>query len=169
MHFNQSHLWVLRRMQTTVQHQIMEIIQQLFQLSSGSCYYRRQNLLLPGRSSSSLFNLHHLGLLCDLLWSDPDNDLNGWGENDAGISFRFGVNIVNEFLNRHNMDLICRAHKIIHSSNKQANEQDDENLKLNCQARSVSDNMINPSMPKMDGSQKCVSWADMNDSASPKE
>ena len=25
------------------------------------------------------------GLLCDLLWSDPDVDVLGWGENDRGV------------------------------------------------------------------------------------
>ncbi|KAI1719647.1 calcineurin-like phosphoesterase domain-containing protein [Ditylenchus destructor] len=30
------------------------------------------------------------GLLCDLLWSDPDKDVRGWGENDRGVSFTFG-------------------------------------------------------------------------------
>ena len=30
------------------------------------------------------------GLLCDLLWSDPDKDQKGWGENDRGVSFTFG-------------------------------------------------------------------------------
>ena len=27
------------------------------------------------------------GLLCDLLWSDPDKDVQGWGENDRGVSY----------------------------------------------------------------------------------
>ena len=27
------------------------------------------------------------GLLCDLLWSDPDKDVQGWGENDRGVIF----------------------------------------------------------------------------------
>ena len=30
------------------------------------------------------------GLLCDLLWADPDKDVQGWGENDRGVSFTFG-------------------------------------------------------------------------------
>ena len=25
------------------------------------------------------------GLICDLLWSDPDPDVTGWGENDRGV------------------------------------------------------------------------------------
>ncbi|THD24753.1 Serine/threonine-protein phosphatase [Fasciola hepatica] len=25
------------------------------------------------------------GLLCDLLWSDPDKDVTGWAENDRGV------------------------------------------------------------------------------------
>ncbi|KAG1415853.1 hypothetical protein G6F57_023795 [Rhizopus arrhizus] len=29
------------------------------------------------------------GLLCDLLWSDPDKDIVGWSENDRGVSFTF--------------------------------------------------------------------------------
>lgn len=33
------------------------------------------------------------GLLCDLLWSDPDKDTMGWGENDRGVSFTFGAEV----------------------------------------------------------------------------
>lgn len=53
-----------------------------------------------------------LGLLCDLLWSDPDKDVQGWGENDRGVSFTFGSDVVSKFLNRHDLDLICRAHQV---------------------------------------------------------
>jgi Calcineurin-like phosphoesterase len=52
------------------------------------------------------------GLLCDLLWSDPDRDIVGWGENDRGVSFTFGEDIVVQFLRRHDLDLICRAHQV---------------------------------------------------------
>ena len=52
------------------------------------------------------------GLLCDLLWSDPDKDVNGWGENDRGVSFTFGADVVSKFLHRHDLDLICRAHQV---------------------------------------------------------
>lgn len=36
------------------------------------------------------------GLLCDLLWSDPDKDTMGWGENDRGVSFTFGAEVNNK-------------------------------------------------------------------------
>lgn len=52
------------------------------------------------------------GLLCDLLWSDPDKDTMGWGENDRGVSFTFGAEIVAKFLHKHDFDLICRAHQV---------------------------------------------------------
>lgn len=51
------------------------------------------------------------GLLCDLLWSDPDKETMGWGENDRGVSFTFGAEVVAKFLHKHDLDLICRAHQ----------------------------------------------------------
>jgi serine/threonine-protein phosphatase PP1 catalytic subunit len=53
------------------------------------------------------------GLLCDLLWSDPDKDTHGWGENDRGVSYTFGSDIVTKFLQRFDLDLICRAHQVV--------------------------------------------------------
>lgn len=53
------------------------------------------------------------GLLCDLLWADPDRDVKGWGENDRGVSFTFGADKVVEFLKKHDLDLICRAHQVL--------------------------------------------------------
>ncbi len=53
------------------------------------------------------------GLLCDLLWSDPEKDVQGWGENDRGVSFTFGPEIVGGFNKKHDIDLICRAHQVV--------------------------------------------------------
>jgi serine/threonine-protein phosphatase PP1 catalytic subunit len=53
------------------------------------------------------------GLLCDLLWADPDKDAAGWGENDRGVSYTFGHDAVSEFLAKHDLDLICRAHQVV--------------------------------------------------------
>lgn len=53
------------------------------------------------------------GLLCDLLWSDPDKDVTDWGDNDRGVSFTFGEDIVRKFTNKNEIDLICRAHQVV--------------------------------------------------------
>ena len=53
------------------------------------------------------------GLICDLLWSDPNADVHGWGENDRGVSYTFGEDIVDKFLRKHDFDLICRAHQVV--------------------------------------------------------
>ena len=53
------------------------------------------------------------GLLCDLLWSDPDKEVTDWGDNDRGVSFTFGEDIVRKFANKNEIDLICRAHQVV--------------------------------------------------------
>ncbi|KAK8682194.1 hypothetical protein V6N13_054588 [Hibiscus sabdariffa] len=53
------------------------------------------------------------GLLCDLLWSDPIKDIQGWGHNDRGVSYIFGADRVIDCLKRLDLDLICRAHQVV--------------------------------------------------------
>jgi len=50
------------------------------------------------------------GLMCDLLWADPDPDISGVEDNERGVSIIFGKEFLNKFLKDHNLDLICRAH-----------------------------------------------------------
>jgi len=53
------------------------------------------------------------GLLCDLLWSDPKENQNGYTANiDRQISFCFGTDVVNNFRERFDIDIICRAHQV---------------------------------------------------------
>lgn len=53
------------------------------------------------------------GLVCDLLWSDPDPEVKGWAENDRGLSYTFGSDVVERFLKDQDLDLICRAHQVV--------------------------------------------------------
>ncbi|EAS06524.2 serine/threonine-protein phosphatase PP1 (macronuclear) [Tetrahymena thermophila SB210] len=53
------------------------------------------------------------GLLCDLLWSDPEKDILGWGDNERGVSYIFGPDEVSKFLKKQDLDLICRAHQVV--------------------------------------------------------
>ena len=51
-----------------------------------------------------------VGLICDLLWSDPEKDISGWADNERGVSYIFGPDVIANFLKKNDMDLICRAH-----------------------------------------------------------
>ncbi|KZV77657.1 Metallo-dependent phosphatase [Peniophora sp. CONT] len=53
------------------------------------------------------------GLLNDLLWSDPSDTAIDWEDNERGVSYCFGKAVINEFLVRYDMDLICRAHMVV--------------------------------------------------------
>ena len=82
-------------------------------------------LLMHGGLSPELNNINQLkniirptdvpeeGLLCDLLWSDPESNDKGWGENDRGVSFTFNEKVVENFLNKNELDLLCRAHQVV--------------------------------------------------------
>ena len=53
------------------------------------------------------------GLLCDILWSDPDPTCDGWGQNDRGVSVVFSQSVLKKFLEKNDLDLICRAHQVV--------------------------------------------------------
>jgi serine/threonine-protein phosphatase PP1 catalytic subunit len=53
------------------------------------------------------------GLLCDLLWADPEVAIPGWGYNARGVSYTFGHDVIAEFLELNNLELICRAHQVV--------------------------------------------------------
>ena len=55
----------------------------------------------------------HEGPMCDLLWSDPDDDCSGWGDVPKGVSYTFGPSVVGKFLSHTGLDLICRAHQVV--------------------------------------------------------
>ena len=79
---------------------------------------------MHGGISPELFSLEQLkkiarptdipdqGLLCDLVWSDPDKDVKGWGPNDRGISVTFSQSVIEKFLSSQDLELICRAHQV---------------------------------------------------------
>ena len=53
------------------------------------------------------------GLLCDILWSDPDENASGWGANDRGVSVTFNETVLKNFLEKNELDLLCRAHQVV--------------------------------------------------------
>lgn len=56
----------------------------------------------------------NVGLICDLLWSDPKRSQNElWCQNERGISYTFSEEVVTDFVEKFNLDLICRAHQVM--------------------------------------------------------
>ncbi|KAL4864025.1 Serine/threonine-protein phosphatase PP1 isozyme 5 [Aspergillus spectabilis] len=53
------------------------------------------------------------GLLNDLLWSDPGDMEDDWEPNERGVSYCFNKNVIMHFLQRHDFDLVCRAHMVV--------------------------------------------------------
>ena len=82
-------------------------------------------IFMHGGLSPSLKNLSQLneiirptdvpdeGLLCDLVWSDPESNLKGWEINNRGVSFTFNEKIVDNFLTIHNLEVLVRAHQVV--------------------------------------------------------
>jgi diadenosine tetraphosphatase ApaH/serine/threonine PP2A family protein phosphatase len=46
------------------------------------------------------------------MWSDPDQEISGWAESERGVSYIFGADVIRHFLQKHNLDLIVRAHQV---------------------------------------------------------
>ena len=82
-------------------------------------------LLVHGGLSPDLITLDQLsklkrptdvpetGLLCDILWSDPESNQKSWNDNDRGVSYTFNEKVLTKFLDTNNLDLLCRAHQVV--------------------------------------------------------
>ena len=51
------------------------------------------------------------GLLCDLLWADPEeNQYQDYQDSERGVSYTFNENVVQNFTKKLDIDLIARGH-----------------------------------------------------------
>jgi serine/threonine-protein phosphatase 4 catalytic subunit len=55
----------------------------------------------------------HDGAMCDLLWSDPEDGIEGWSLSPRGAGYLFAANVVEQFCHTNKLDLICRAHQLV--------------------------------------------------------
>jgi serine/threonine-protein phosphatase PP1 catalytic subunit len=63
------------------------------------------------------------GLLNDLLWSDPAEIDTDWEPSERGVSFCFGKKVIMNFLQKHDFDLVCRAHMVVEDGYEFYNER----------------------------------------------
>lgn len=52
------------------------------------------------------------GLICDLMWSDPEADLEGFAVSTRGASFVFGEDVADRFMQINNLSFLFRAHQL---------------------------------------------------------
>ncbi|GME79609.1 hypothetical protein B5S28_g1242 [[Candida] boidinii] len=55
----------------------------------------------------------HDGSMCDLLWSDPEENIPAWAISPRGAGYLFGNNETTKFLYNNNISLIARAHQLV--------------------------------------------------------
>ena len=53
------------------------------------------------------------GILCDLLWSDPSQEIDYFLDSERGVSYEFGQKALNQFLKRIGVDIVIRAHQVV--------------------------------------------------------
>jgi serine/threonine-protein phosphatase 4 catalytic subunit len=47
------------------------------------------------------------------MWSDPDENIEGFSLSPRGAGYVFGCDVVDRFNRINNIDLICRAHQLV--------------------------------------------------------
>lgn len=47
------------------------------------------------------------GIICDMLWSEPDINVEYWDVRSKGCSYTYGRKTLKSFLRRHDFDSIC--------------------------------------------------------------
>lgn len=55
----------------------------------------------------------HEGPICDLLWSDPEENRKGFNPSPRSAGFQFGSDVTEKFLHRNDLSLIARAHQLV--------------------------------------------------------
>lgn len=65
------------------------------------------------RSINRYQDVPHEGPMCDLLWSDPDDQRTGWGLSPRGAGWTWGKDITQKFVSNNKLKLIARAHQLV--------------------------------------------------------
>ena len=55
----------------------------------------------------------HEGAMCDLLWSDPDDNKRGFSPSPRAAGYLFGQDITDTFLHQNGLTTIARAHQLV--------------------------------------------------------
>lgn len=53
------------------------------------------------------------GIMCDLMWSDPEEGRLGFGKSPRQVGYIWGVDETEKFCHTNNLRMICRAHQLV--------------------------------------------------------
>lgn len=76
-------------------------------------YHNKMYLRNQINSIKKPYSVPDNGLVCDILWSDPEPGSKGWHDNDRGVSYTYGEDVVDALLEALDLDLIVRAHQVV--------------------------------------------------------
>lgn len=52
------------------------------------------------------------------MWSDPEDAVEAWSHSPRGAGWLFGARVTEDFMEINKLDLICRAHQLVHEGIK---------------------------------------------------
>eukprot|EP01017_Pseudomicrothorax_dubius_P006434 TRINITY_DN1182_c0_g2_i1.p1 TRINITY_DN1182_c0_g2~~TRINITY_DN1182_c0_g2_i1.p1 ORF type:complete len:164 (+),score=38.14 TRINITY_DN1182_c0_g2_i1:66-557(+) len=62
------------------------------------------------------------GPMCDLLWSDPEENKAGWDVSPRGAGYTFGPDVTSKFLHDNKLKKVARAHQLVMDGYNQNHE-----------------------------------------------
>jgi diadenosine tetraphosphatase ApaH/serine/threonine PP2A family protein phosphatase len=65
------------------------------------------------RNFNRVQDVPHHGVMCDLLWSDPEEGRQGFGPSPRGAGYSWGGDATDKFTYINNLKMICRAHQLV--------------------------------------------------------
>ncbi|KAJ9468713.1 Serine/threonine-protein phosphatase PP2A catalytic subunit [Diplonema papillatum] len=65
----------------------------------------------------------HQGPMCDLMWSDPDDEIQEWGTSPRGAGYLFGPLVSEKFLSQNGLKMVARAHQLVNEGYKWSHDQ----------------------------------------------
>ncbi|CAD5234128.1 unnamed protein product [Bursaphelenchus xylophilus] len=101
-----------------------EVFQRVFNVLPAGAVIEKKIICMHGGLSPLMYGLEEIkkeskpirnpskGIINDMLWADPQHDINFWRTSTRGSGFCFGNRVIDELLNVNKLEMILRAHQL---------------------------------------------------------